>query len=121
MNRFICIAALFVSVTPVFAGKADVLDAKATRDADGTYTFSVTVKSDDTGWDKYADRWEVVAKDGTVLGVRVLAHPHENEQPFTREQSGIAVPPGTSDVTIRAHDKVEGFGGAEFKLVLPPQ
>ena len=106
---------------PVFAGKADVLDAKATRDADGTYTISVTVKSDDTGWEKYADRWEVVGKDGTVLGVRVLAHPYETEQPFTREQSGIAVPLGTSEVTIRAYDKVEGFGGAEFILTLPQE
>ena len=120
MVRHFCIAILIAASSPAFAGKADVVDAKATKDADGTYTFSVTVKSDDTGWEKYADRWEVTGRDGAVLGVRVLAHPHETEQPFTREQSGIAVPPGTNQGTIRAHDKVEGCGGAEYKLT-PPQ
>lgn len=121
MRHLICIVALLATVMPSIAGKADVIAASARKDADGTYTISVTIKSDDTGWEKYADRWEVVAKDGTVLGLRVLAHPHETEQPFTREQSGIALPPGTSEVIIRAHDKVEGFGGAEFKLALPQE
>jgi hypothetical protein len=120
MKRYaICLSALLFSHAAAFAGKADVIDAKASKDDDGAYTFSVTVKSDDTGWDKYADRWEVVAPDGTVLGVRVLAHPHEDEQPFTRDQSGILVPADVNTVTIRAHDKVEGFGGKEFKLQLP--
>ena len=113
------LAAVLASITSAFAGKADVMDASASIAADGSYTFSVTVKSDDTGWEKYADRWEVVAADGTVLGVRVLAHPHEDEQPFTREQSGIKVPAGVTTVTIRAHDKVEGFGGKEMTITLP--
>ncbi len=113
------LAAVLASITTAFAGKADVIEASATKAADGTYTFSVTIKSDDTGWDKYADRWEVVSTDGTVLGIRVLAHPHEDEQPFTREQSGIKVPEGVTEVTIRAHDKVEGFGGKEVTIPLP--
>jgi hypothetical protein len=113
------LAAVLASISSAFAGKADVIDAKATRAADGSYTFSVTVKSDDTGWDKYADRWEVVNTDGKVLGARVLAHPHEDEQPFTREQSGIVVPVGVKEVIVRAHDKVEGFGGKELTVPLP--
>lgn len=113
------LAAVLASITMAFAGKADVIDATATKTTDGTYAFSVTVKSDDTGWDKYADRWEVVTKDGKVLGTRVLAHPHEDEQPFTREQSGITVPDSVTEVTIRAHDKVEGFGGKELTITLP--
>lgn len=113
------LAAVLANISTAFAGKADVIDAKASKDSNGTYTISVTVKSDDTGWEKYADRWEVVAPDGTVLGTRVLAHPHEDEQPFTRDQSGIAVPTDIKTVTIRAHDKVEGFGGKEFTLQLP--
>ncbi len=113
------LAAVLASITTAFAGKADVIAASANKADDGTYTFSVTVKSDDTGWEKYADRWEVVSTDGTVLGIRVLAHPHEDEQPFTREQSGITVPEGVTEVTIRAHDKVEGFGGKEVTIPLP--
>ena len=53
-----------------------------------------------------------------MLGTRVLAHPHENEQPFTRDLSGVAVPAGVAEVVIRAHDKVEGFGGKELTLRL---
>jgi hypothetical protein len=112
------LAAVLASIPGALAGKADVIDAKASKAADGTYNISVTVASDDTGWDKYADRWEVVAPDGTVLATRILAHPHETEQPFTREQSGINIPPGISKVIIRAHDKVEGFGGKELTINL---
>jgi hypothetical protein len=54
-----------------------------------------------------------------VLGTRVLAHPHEDEQPFTREQSGIKIPADTKQVIVRAHDKVEGFGGKEVIVNLP--
>jgi hypothetical protein len=113
------LAAVLAAIPVAFAGKADVINATASKAANGTYTFTVTVKSDDTGWDKYADRWEVVAPDGTVLGTRVLAHPHEEEQPFTREQSGIVIPDGVTKVTIRAHDKVEGHGGKIVVLDLP--
>jgi hypothetical protein len=108
-----------LSASPAFAGKADVLDVVATPEGGGTWRFEVTIKSDDTGWEKYADKWEVVAPDGTVLGTRILAHPHENEQPFTRSLEGIAIPGGIASVTIRAHDKVEGYGGKE--MIIPLQ
>ena len=65
------------------AGGADVIDATATREASGTWRFNVTVRHDDSGWDHYADRFEVHAADGQLLGTRILHHPHENEQPFT--------------------------------------
>jgi len=85
----------------------------------GNYTFDVTVRSADTGWDKYADRWEVTATDGAVLGTRVLAHPHVDEQPFTRSQSGIVIPDGIDRVIVRARDSVEGFCGAVVEVVVP--
>ena len=49
---------------------------------------------------------------------RLLLHPHENEQPFTRSQSGIVVPDGVTTVTVRAHDLVDGFGGREISVDL---
>jgi hypothetical protein len=116
--RYILCIFLLVS-GPALAAPADVVGATVSKSGDGTYSFDVTVRSDDTGWDKYADRWEVVAPDGTVLGRRDLLHPHEDEQPFTRSLSGVTVPQGVGHVTIRAHDKVEGFGGAELKVTLP--
>lgn len=118
-HSVLTLAAVLASISSAFAGKADVIDAKVNKSSDGTYSFSVTVKSDDTGWDKYADRWEVVTQQGAILGTRVLAHPHEDEQPFTREQSGISIPPTIKAVIIRAHDKIEGFGGKEYKLTIP--
>jgi hypothetical protein len=104
---------------PALAGKADVVGVKVYKDGPGSYSFAVTVKSDDTGWQKYADKWEVVAPDGTVLGTRTLLHPHETEQPFTRDLSSVKIPAGVTSVKVRAHDKVEGYGGKEMTVTVP--
>ena len=107
---------------------ADVEFVKAVQRADGSWTFHVTVRHPDTGWEDYADGWDVVAPDGTVLKAnesdpftRLLLHPHENEQPFTRSQSGIIIPEGVSQVSVRAHDLVDGFGGREVMVDLTIQ
>lgn len=96
-----------------------MVDVSVTQDGDGTYRFDVTVRSPDTGWEKYADRWEVRTPDGTVLGERILTHPHVDEQPFTRSQSGIAIPPGIDTVVVAAHDLLEGFCGQEVEVAVP--
>ncbi|MBX2830461.1 MAG: hypothetical protein KTR23_04665 [Rhodospirillales bacterium] len=101
------------------AGEADVVAASATKSSDGTFRFAVSVKHDDTGWDHYANAWDVVGPDGTVLGVRELLHPHVNEQPFTRGLSGVRIPDNVHSVTIRARDSVHDYGGAEVMLELP--
>ncbi len=100
------------------AGEADVVGVRATLEAGGTWRFDVTVRHADEGWDHYADRWEVLAPDGTVLGTRTLLHPHETEQPFTRSLSGVAVPEGIEEVEIRAGDSVHDFGGATMRVRL---
>jgi hypothetical protein len=98
-----------------WAGEADVIAAKVSR-VGGAYNFDVTTRSKDKGWDNYCDRFEVLAPDGKVLGVRKLLHPHENEQPFTRE---LQIPTGIDHVLIRARHKPRGYDGAVFKLKLP--
>ena len=100
------------------AGEANVIDVRVTSALTG-FSFEVTVRHTDEGWDHYADRWEVLGPDGEVLAVRVLAHPHENEQPFTRRLSGIKIGPSVDRVRIRAHDSMHGEGGAEIELALP--
>ena len=111
---------LAVSVTTsAEAGKADVVGVKVVVEGGGSYRFEVTVKSDDRGWEKYADKWEVLAPDRRVLATRVLLHPHEDEQPFTRDLGGVAIPADIKEVIVRAHDKVEGWGGAEVKAAIP--
>ena len=76
------------------------------------FTFSVTLRHEDEGWDHYADLWEVVnPEDGAILGERILAHPHDDEQPFTRSQSGISIPDGLDRVVVRSKCTVHGYGG----------
>ena len=84
-----------------------------------TYRFDVTVQHSDTGWDHYADQWEIVAPDGKILGTRKLLHPHVNEQPFTRSLSGVVIPNNIRQVSVRAHDSVHAYGGREMTLELP--
>jgi hypothetical protein len=98
---------------------AHVRAVTVTADGGGTFTFEVTVASTDTGWDKYADAWEVRSPDGAVLGERVLAHPHETEQPFTRSVTGVAIPSDITKVTVAAHDLVLGFCGEELTVAVP--
>jgi len=83
------------------------------------FSFATTVLSGDTGWDKYADWWEVRGGEGEVLGVRQLAHPHETEQPFTRSLDGVMIPRGMAAVEVVAHDSVLGFCGASMVVRLP--
>jgi hypothetical protein len=103
----------------VVAGEADVVGVKVRRNAGGTYDFDVTVKSVDRGWDYYADAFEVLAPDGKVLGQRVLLHPHETEQPFTRDLYGVRIPPGVTQVTVRARHKPKGYDGEAMRVALP--
>lgn len=119
MRRLVTLTALFLLPTAALAGEADVVAARAMKQSGGAYSFDVTVRHADEGWNHYADKWDVLAPDGTVLGTRVLYHPHVDEQPFTRSLSGVKVPSGTDQVTIRAHDKVHGYGGAEVTVKLP--
>jgi len=97
---------------------ADVLFVRAQLQSSGLWSFDVTVQHEDIDWDHYADRWEVLAPDGEVLATRVLAHPHVDEQPFTRSQGGIVIPPEMSKVRVRAHDLVHGYEGREVVVDL---
>ncbi|MCP4010820.1 MAG: hypothetical protein GY726_15065 [Proteobacteria bacterium] len=108
------------------AGNADVVNALARNTAPGEWSFRVTVSHPDTGWEDYADGWDIVLPDGTVVKpaakeefTRTLWHPHVNEQPFTRSQGGVKIPAGVNQVTVRAHDKRDGFGGKTVIVTLP--
>jgi hypothetical protein len=103
---------------PLLAGEADVTDVKVRLTDDG-FDFAVTVRHDDTGWDHYADRWEVLDADRELLAKRVLYHPHVHEQPFTRHLTGVRIPDGIASVTVRAHDSVHEYGGRSMTIDLP--
>lgn len=101
------------------AGEADVVAVEARPEGRGLWRFDVSVRHDDTGWEHFANRWDVLAPDGTLLTSRLLMHPHETEQPFTRSVHGVAIPAGIGRVTVRAHCTVHGYGGAEMTVELP--
>ncbi len=101
----------------VRAGEAAVVDAEAVRQ-NGGWQIIVTLRHADEGWSHYADLWQVLAPDGTVLGERVLAHPHVNEQPFTRSLQGVVIPDGLDRVLIRARDSYHGFSEQLYELKL---
>ncbi|WP_298434687.1 hypothetical protein [uncultured Jannaschia sp.] len=95
-----------------------VVEAVELRPGGDGWTFDVTVSHADTGWEHYADGWEVLGPDGMRLGYRELLHPHVTEQPFTRSLRGVEVPEGVGTVTVRAHDNVHGWGEA-VEVTLP--
>ena len=113
------ILALVLSGMPLIgiAGEVSILEVGV--ECPRTCTFRVTLEHADEGWHHYADRWEVLTLDNQLLKARVLYHPHENEQPFTRSLSGVAVPEGQSRVKIRARDSKHGYSSQEFIVDLP--
>lgn len=112
---------LMMCMSHVSAGQADVLKVDIRNGSGGSYDIDVTVRHADSGWDHYANRWEVVGPDNRVLATRVLYHPHVNEQPFTRSLSGVKIPGEFTWIRVRAHDLVHGFGGREVTLSVPPR
>jgi hypothetical protein len=94
-------------------GVADVIAVDVTGEPQA-YQFSVEVRSPDTGCDQYADWWEVLREDGTLVYRRILAHSHGEEQPFVRSGGPVAIAPETV-VVVRAHMHPGGYGGTAFK------
>ncbi|SMY06194.1 hypothetical protein [Flavimaricola marinus] len=106
MHRILTVCALVPCVA--LADPPDVVEVRAAQTG-ATWRFDVTVLHSDTGWDHYADGWEVLDANGNRLGFRELLHPHETEQPFTRSLSGVAIPPELDSVQIRARCSVDGW------------
>lgn len=117
---------MFAQSTAFATGGADVLDVQARQTAPQAWYFSVTIKHPDTGWDHYADGWDVVLPDGSVVKpaggefTRTLVHPHVDEQPFTRSQSGVKIPAGVKRVTVRAHVIPDGYVGKTRQVDVTP-
>ncbi len=103
----------------VSAGEADILAVNMSATGDRVYRIDVTVAHKDTGWDHYANQWEVRTLDGKSLGIRRLAHPHVSEQPFTRSLGGVSIPAGIDQVELRARDSEHDYGGKIMIVKVP--
>ena len=98
------------------AGQVEIVAVRSVQTSPELYRIDVTLRHADTGWDHYADGWEVMSVEGKPLAERILYHPHVNEQPFTRSLSGVRIPSGETEVIIRARDKVHGYTQGRFPL-----
>ncbi|WP_299153864.1 hypothetical protein [uncultured Tateyamaria sp.] len=118
MNK---IFALILAMIPSFALAEEpvIENVMAVGTGTDTYRFSVTIRHPDTGWDHYADGWRVLDMNGNELGVRVLFHPHVNEQPFTRSLDEVKIPAGTTQVQIQARDLPGGWNDGTTIVNLP--
>ena len=97
----------------------DVVAVELRPTGERTYDVVVTMSSPYDSATRYADGWRVLDPQGNVLGEHTLLHDHADEQPFTRTQRSLHVPPGVAEVTVEGRDQVSGFGGATVTVVLP--
>lgn len=97
---------------------AHVVGVAFRREAERSYRVDATVRHRDEGWDHYADVWRVEAASADAVvenGERVLLHPHDTEQPFTRSQGGVRA---AGTVVVVAADTVHGGGGSTITVDL---
>jgi hypothetical protein len=88
--------------------------AVSTKGVESSYHFSVTIESNETGCDQYANWWEVLNKNGELLYRRILLHSHQNMQPFTRRGGYVKIKKDDI-VYVRAHMNKLGYVGDVFK------
>jgi len=108
-QKVVTILLSFLLLTTVNANEVEIVDVKAHQKNDKTWTFAVTLKHDDKGWDHYANEWQIIGKDNKIFGTRTLYHPHVKEQPFTRNLSGVKIPTDIKMVRVIAKDTVHGL------------
>ena len=97
----------------------DVVDVKVRALGENKFDFDVTVSSPYDSPQRYADGFRILGADGAVHGERALLHDHANEQPFTRELYGVAIPPPVRSVVVEARDLKFGYGGRTVRVGLP--
>jgi hypothetical protein len=118
MFRSLSLVVLLLVSTLLAAGKVDVVEVKILALNGEKFRIEASLKHDDSGWDHYANAWDVLDQNGKLLGTRVLHHPHVNEQPFTRSLT-LTIPAGVTIVTVRGHDSVHGYAGKSATIAVP--
>jgi len=116
----------FVFLSVLTAGTAALADTptitkvEASRAGMG-WRFDVTLAHPDTGWDHYADGWELIDEAGNQIAYRELMHPHVEEQPFTRSLRNVMLPDGLRTLWVRAKCSQDGWSTNTFEVTLAPE
>ncbi len=97
----------------------DVLAVKVQPRGRDRFDFDVTISSPYDTPERYADGFRLVGRGGEIYGERKLLHDHADEQPFTRELTAVAIPPGVRSVIVQARDRKYGYGGKTVEIALP--
>lgn len=118
MQLFIVVGTTLLASSVSIANDATIKEVNIEPLGNGSFQISVTLEHADTGWDHYANRWDVLDPEGNVLGTRVLAHPHVNEQPFTRSLR-VEIPESVKVITIVAADSVHGDNPETHQVEVP--
>lgn len=120
--------AMALLATALWPGPANADDAKVLKalahfslsyNGEDLFSISATIAHTDTGEEHYANKFDILSPDGTILGTRILAHPHVDEQPFTRSVGSVSIPANVTHVVIRASDNVHGLGKQTVAIELP--
>ena len=119
MKHLFLAFSLILAAAPLRADGPVVTDVSVEK-VGMLWSVHVTIEHPDTGWDHYADGWEVLDAAGNRLGYRELMHPHVKEQPFTRSLNGLVFPDGTREIFIKASCSVEGWTGEVVRVALSP-
>lgn len=108
------------TATPVVFGDQfpEVLAVEITLVNNDNWRFDVTLSSPYDTAERYADAWRVLDDTGKELGIRVLAHDHASEQPFTRSET-IQVPRRLDMVFVEGRDQDNGWSGQRFEVSMP--
>ena len=119
MKQLLPVILAFALSGPALADSPEIIDVSVEKTG-MVWSVHVTVRHPDTGWDHYADGWEVLDAAGNRLGYRKLMHPHVEEQPFTRSLNGVVVPDGTREVFIKPRCSKDGWSGQTMRVELSP-
>jgi hypothetical protein len=89
--------------------RVDVVDVTWAGE-EGAWVFTVSLRSPDIDCDQYADWWELLSPEGTLLYRRILNHSHADEQPVARSGDPLDI---ASDqrLVARGHGHPFGYGG----------
>ena len=81
---------------------------------ENNYNFSVGITSPDKGCEQFANWWEVITEDGSLIYRRILLHSHVDEQPFIRSGGPVKISKNQT-VIVRVHMNNTGYSVNSFK------